>query len=109
MSRSVEVYEGWSTVHTDKTENKIFLVCKEFQSGAVAKSYMTNGLLIYDFATAPLCISLYMRKILFYFFISAYTVELLSPLRGMEWKWSSMSGAHGITLQVYYMLPRPPV
>ncbi len=52
------VYENWSTVHTDKTENKIFLVYKEIQSGAVAKSYMTNGLIIYDFATAPLCISL---------------------------------------------------
>ncbi len=57
------VYEDWSTVHTDKTENKIFLVYKEIQSGAVA----TNGLFIYDFATAPLCISLYMRNILFYF------------------------------------------
>ncbi len=64
------VYEDWSTVHTDKTENKIFLVYKEIQSGAVAKpyfSYMTNGLLIYDFATAPLTISLYMWKILFSF------------------------------------------
>jgi hypothetical protein len=33
--------------YTDKKENKIFLVYKEIQSGAVAKSYMTNGLLIY--------------------------------------------------------------
>ncbi len=50
---------------------KIFLIYKEIQNGAVAKSYMTNGLLIYgeifahssyirkpflmyDFATAPL-------------------------------------------------------
>jgi hypothetical protein len=61
--------------HTDKKENQIFLIYKEIQSGAVAKSYMTNGLLIYgeiftlflfphilgspssykyDFATAPL-------------------------------------------------------
>jgi hypothetical protein len=45
-------------VYTDKKENKIFLIYKEIQSGAVAKSYMTNGLLIYgeiphnDFATA---------------------------------------------------------
>jgi hypothetical protein len=30
-----------------KKENKIFLLYKEIQSGAVAKSYMTNGLLIY--------------------------------------------------------------
>jgi hypothetical protein len=58
-------------LHTDKKENQIFLIYKEIQSGAVAKSYMTNGLLIYgeifahfliywklflvyDFATAPL-------------------------------------------------------
>ncbi len=57
----------------DKKENKIFLIYKEIQKGAVAKSYMTNGLLssymttylrissyisklflIYDFATAPI-------------------------------------------------------
>jgi hypothetical protein len=59
--------------YTDKKENQIFPIYKEIQSGAVAKSYMTNGLLIYgeifahfliycirkpfliyDFATAPL-------------------------------------------------------
>jgi hypothetical protein len=33
--------------HTDKKENQIFLIYKEIQSGAVAKSYMTNGLLIH--------------------------------------------------------------
>ncbi len=33
--------------YTDKKENKIFLIYKEIQSGAVAKSYVTNGLLIY--------------------------------------------------------------
>jgi hypothetical protein len=32
---------------TDKKENQIFLICKEIQIGAVAKSYITNGLLIY--------------------------------------------------------------
>jgi hypothetical protein len=32
---------------TDKKENQIFFIYKENQSGAVAKSYMTNGLLIY--------------------------------------------------------------
>jgi hypothetical protein len=32
---------------TDKKENQIFLLYKEIQSGAVAKSYMTNDLLIY--------------------------------------------------------------
>jgi hypothetical protein len=33
--------------HTDKKENQIFLIYKEIHNGAVAKSYMTNGLLIY--------------------------------------------------------------
>ena len=33
-------------IHTDKKENKIFLIYKEIQNEAVAKSYMTNGLLI---------------------------------------------------------------
>jgi hypothetical protein len=33
--------------YTDKKENKIFLIYKEIQSGAVAKTYMTNGLHIY--------------------------------------------------------------
>jgi hypothetical protein len=31
---------------TDKKENKIFLIYKTLQNGAVAKSYMTNGLFI---------------------------------------------------------------
>jgi len=33
--------------YTDKKENKIFLMYKEIQNGAVAKSYMANGLLIH--------------------------------------------------------------
>ncbi len=33
--------------YTDKKENKIFLIHKESQSGAVAKSYMTKGLIIH--------------------------------------------------------------
>jgi hypothetical protein len=58
------------TGYTDKKENKIFLINKEIQSGAVAKSCMRKGflmyekvrkyfpiyeeaLVIYDFATAP--------------------------------------------------------
>jgi hypothetical protein len=53
--------------YTDKKENQIFLIYKDIQNGTVAKSYMTNSLivyggifahilyfLIYDFATAPL-------------------------------------------------------
>jgi hypothetical protein len=35
-------------MYTDKKEYKIFLIYKEIQKGAVAKSYMTNGLLIYN-------------------------------------------------------------
>ncbi len=31
---------------TDKKENIVFLINREIQSGAVAKSYMTNALLI---------------------------------------------------------------
>ena len=34
--------------YTDKKEDKIFLINKEIQSGAVAKSYMRNDFLIYE-------------------------------------------------------------
>ncbi len=34
-------------MYTDKKENHKFLIYKEIQSRAVAKTYMTNGLLIY--------------------------------------------------------------
>ncbi len=37
-----------SRTYTDKKENKIFLKYKEIQSGAVAKSYMRKGFLIYE-------------------------------------------------------------
>jgi hypothetical protein len=33
---------------TDKKENQIFLIYKEIQSEAVAKSYMRKGFLIYE-------------------------------------------------------------
>jgi hypothetical protein len=35
-------------VHTDKKENQIFIIYREIQSGAVAKSYMRKGFLIYE-------------------------------------------------------------
>ncbi len=35
-------------MYTDKKENKIFLIYKEIQSEAVAKSYMRKGFLIYE-------------------------------------------------------------
>ncbi len=33
---------------TDKKENQIFLICKEIQCGAVAKSDMRKGFVIYE-------------------------------------------------------------
>jgi len=38
----------YSEVYTDKKENQIFLIYREIQSGAVAKSYMRKGFLIYE-------------------------------------------------------------
>jgi hypothetical protein len=34
--------------YTDKKEKKIFLICKEIQTVAVAKSFMRKGFLIYE-------------------------------------------------------------
>jgi hypothetical protein len=34
--------------YTDKKEKKIFLICKEIQMGAVSKSYVRKGFLIYE-------------------------------------------------------------
>ncbi len=48
--------------YTDKKENQIFLIYKEVKSGAVAKSYMTNGLLIYWEIFEHFIISSYFRK-----------------------------------------------
>ncbi len=44
-------HEGWIVApssNTDKKENKIFLIYKEIQNGAVGKSYMRKGFLIYE-------------------------------------------------------------
>jgi hypothetical protein len=35
-------------MYTDKKENKLFLIYKEIQTGAVAKSYKRKGFLIYE-------------------------------------------------------------
>jgi hypothetical protein len=40
-------YRRWRYCYTDKKENQIFLLYKEIHNEAVAKSYMTNGLLIH--------------------------------------------------------------
>jgi hypothetical protein len=45
--------------YTDKKEYQIFLIYKEIQSGAAAKSYMRKGFLIYDEMRK---ISPYMRR-----------------------------------------------
>jgi hypothetical protein len=34
-------------IYSDKKENQIFLTYQKIQNGAVAKSYMTNGRLLY--------------------------------------------------------------
>jgi hypothetical protein len=40
--------QSWSALHTDRKENKIFLIYKEIQMGSGAKSYMRKGFLIYE-------------------------------------------------------------
>jgi hypothetical protein len=37
-----------NVLNTDKKENQIFLIYKGIQSGAVAKSYMRKGFLIFE-------------------------------------------------------------
>jgi hypothetical protein len=41
------ISKSFFTVYTDKKENQNFPIYKEIQNGAVAKSYITNGLLLY--------------------------------------------------------------
>jgi hypothetical protein len=51
IAKQAENRDTLTTLHdnyTDKKEHKIFLIYKKIQKGTVAKSYMTNGLLIYD-------------------------------------------------------------
>jgi hypothetical protein len=56
MFEAVELRTATSTLHdglpggivyTDKKENQNFPIYKEIQNGAVAKSYITSGLLIH--------------------------------------------------------------
>jgi hypothetical protein len=44
-SKHIPFFSRW---YTDKKENKIFLIYKEIQSGAVAKSYVRKGFLTYE-------------------------------------------------------------
>jgi hypothetical protein len=43
-----EIIRVIAALYTDKRENKIFLIYKEIQSGAVAKSYMRKNFLVYE-------------------------------------------------------------
>ncbi len=75
IKKSIDTWKAyqtrdWNCTWTDKKEKKIFLICKEIQMGSV--TCIRKGLLIYedwnllvisDFATAPVWISLYMIKI----------------------------------------------
>jgi hypothetical protein len=42
------IYIHKAEKYTDNKENKIFLLYKEIQRGAVAKSYIRKGFLIYE-------------------------------------------------------------
>jgi hypothetical protein len=51
--RSKKIEEVCRTgCHTDKKEENNFIMNKEIQMGAVTKSYITNGLLIYNYKFA---------------------------------------------------------
>jgi hypothetical protein len=59
--------------HTDKKENQILLIFEEIQSGAVAKSYMRKGFLIYEEMRKyfPIYEEAVLNFNLIFFFISA--------------------------------------
>jgi hypothetical protein len=93
------LYGQCGASYTDKKENKILLIYKEIQISGVAKSHMRKGfqiyeemrkyLVIYEKAISHICLCnrslldfliLYMRKILFSFFISLPYYFLAPPL-----------------------------
>ncbi len=47
-TRDTGVQGCYRGICTDKKENNIFLLYKEIQMGAVAKSYMMRGVLLYE-------------------------------------------------------------
>jgi hypothetical protein len=98
--------------YTDEKEKKIFLIYKEIQNGAVAKSYMRKGFLIYkemrkcllilylrrplfiyDFAIAPFRISLYEENMIFFF-----TVWQENPIRKDLLWWKKIENSIGYIL-----------
>jgi hypothetical protein len=91
-----------TTGHTDNKETQIFLINKEIQSGAVAKSRMTNSLLIYgeifahfliywepfltyDLATAPLNFLIYEENLFFFLSVQG------TPQKYSIFNWSDLS------------------
>jgi hypothetical protein len=105
--------------YTDKKENHMFLIYKEIQSEAVAKSYMTNGLLIYGEIFARFliyCIRkpfLICRKILFYFYQCTLLFSKIINEAGLcrvYRKETSSILAHSQlhTLPKIYLYPLPP-
>ncbi len=61
---------NYIVINTDKKENKVFLIFKEIQIGAVAKSYMRKGFLIYEEIRKYFPIQ-YMRRLVLYDFATA--------------------------------------
>jgi hypothetical protein len=48
LKKNIKTLRPVCSRYTDKKEKKIFLIYREIQSGAVAKSYIRNGFLIYE-------------------------------------------------------------
>jgi hypothetical protein len=53
-------YIFYTLQYTDKKENQIFLINNDIQTGAVAKSYMRKGFLIYE--EIYIYLTIYMRR-----------------------------------------------
>jgi hypothetical protein len=52
MHRPKKPFNPIKGPYADKKENEIFFIYKEIQNGAVAKPYVTKGLLIYGYIFA---------------------------------------------------------
>ncbi len=86
--------------YTDKKENQIFLIYYEIQSGAVAKSYMKQGFLIYEemrkyfpYMRRPNCsipnFLIYEKKFNFLFYQCRKQIRIQIDI----WKWIIGSGS----------------
>jgi hypothetical protein len=45
--RESPILKAYKSMSPDRKENQVFLIYKEIQNGSVAKSCMTNGLIVY--------------------------------------------------------------